>query len=246
MKRSLCAYLIQRLFRIVVMMGIGILIPSLALSAPSAQSAEIAKNISDQVEQFLVELVGQQFAGEPIVHVIAPTSVQSLAHCEIFHIYLPPGRSIRSSTTVAVRCQHTDSNPIYVRASVEIEGTHYVAAQNIAINQAITEAMLEPRTGDLLRLPAHALTPPGQLIGRLTTQRIQVGQPIRMSATRSMDAIQRGDRVRVETHAPGIYITTIGEALTSAEIGSTIEVRMPNAKVIRGIVGGSGVVFVTF
>lgn len=220
--------------------------PSLALSAPSPHTSEIAKNISAQVEQFLIESVGQQFDGEPIIHVIEPSSAQSLAQCDTFHIYLPPGRKIRSNTTVAVRCQHTDSNPLYVRANIEVEGTYYVAAHNISINQAITEDMLEARTGDLLRLPTHALTPPAQLIGRFTTQRIQVGQPIRMSATRSMHAIQRGDQVRVETHGPGIYISHLGEALTSADIGGTIDIRMPNAKVIRGVVSGLGVVFVKF
>lgn len=106
--------------------------------------------------------------------------------------------------------------------------------------------MLEARTGDLLRMQTHALASPEQLVGRVTTQRILAGQPIRLSATQSAQAIQRGDTVQVEAHGPGLYISNQGEALITADVGSPIDVRMPNAKVVRGIVRGSGVVFVTF
>jgi flagella basal body P-ring formation protein FlgA len=243
---SLCASFFRNIWRLVLATGALVWVSTQAAAATPPNTAEVAQGIVDQVEQYLVEAVAGQFDGEPIIHVITPTAVQALAHCDAFQVYLPSGRKIRTNTTVAVRCQHQDSSPLYVRANVEVQGTYYVASHTIGINQAITDDMIEARSGDLLRADAHALTPPQQLVGRFTTQRILAGQPIRMSATRSAQAIQRGDSVRVEARGPGLYISNQGEALTTADIGGSIDVRMPNAKVIRGIVAGSGIVFVTF
>ncbi|MVW78211.1 flagellar basal body P-ring formation chaperone FlgA [Bordetella sp. 02P26C-1] len=216
--------------------------PAVAQSGANALSQAIA----DQVEQYLFEAAAQQYEGEPIIHVTPPAAPQSLAGCDAYHVYMPPGRKIRSDTTVAVRCQHSDAAPVYVRAKVEIHGTYYVAAQTLGVNQAITADMLDARTGDLLRMPDHALTTPDQLVGRVTTHRIQVGKPVRMSATRSAQAIRRGETVKIEVRGPGLHVTNQGEALTTADIGGTIEVKIPNGKLIQGVVSDAGTVVVTF
>ena len=213
---------------------------------PTRQPAQTAQRVADQVEQYLIESVMQQYDGEPVVSGALPSSIQSLEDCESFDIYMPPGRTIRSDTTVGVRCQQSGDASTYVRAKIAVKGTYFVAAQTIGANQAISEDMLESRSGDLLRLPTHAQTTPSQLVGRITTQRVPAGNPIRISATRSPNSIQRGDTVRIEVRGPGLSVTNQGEALTSADVGGTIQVRTANGKTIQGIVSESGTIFLNF
>jgi flagella basal body P-ring formation protein FlgA len=246
MRSRLRIYPLHALARIVLVCGT-LAIASLAMPAGAqASHSALAQSIADQVEQYLIETVSQQYEGDPVISVTPPAALHALAGCGAFQVYLPPGRKIRPDTTVAVRCERSESAPLYVRAKVEIQGTYYVADRTVGANQAITEDMLQARTGDLLRMPDYALTTPDQLVGRVTTQRLQVGKPVRISATRSAQSIQRGDTVKVEVRGPGLHVTNQGEALTSAEIGGSIEVRTPNGKTIQGVVGHAGTVFVTF
>ena len=214
--------------------------------APAAAIPAQAQAIADEVEQYLIETVSQLHEGEPKITVIPPTSLQNLEGCSQYQVFLPPGRKLRSDTTVGVRCATTESGTTYVRASVAVEGTHYVAAQTLSANQAITADLLEARTGDLMRLAPHAQVGPAQLFGRVTTQRVLVGKPVRLSATRSANSVQRGDTVRVEVKAPGMSVTNQGEALSTADVGGSVQIRMQNGKTIQGVVSESGVVFVTF
>ena len=245
MKSRLRVPFLQYLARLALASSV-LVYPITALAAPAATPGELAQTIADQVEQYLVEAVGQEFDGEAVISVIPPAGAQSLEGCQDIQVYMPPGRKIRSDTTVGARCARSDGSPVYVRAKVEVLGAYYVASQTIGANQAISAEMLEARSGDLLRIPAHSLTTPEQLVGRITSQRIMVGKPVRMSATRSPLAIQRGDTVKVEVRGPGLRVTNQGEAVTTADLGGTIEVRTSNGKMVRGVVGDSGTVFVTF
>ena len=220
--------------------------PGFVLAGRPDATHAATQAIAGQVEQYLIESLAQSYEGEPTVSVTPPASLQGLADCGQFQVYMPPGRKLLSMTTVGVRCQTGEGGTVYVRATVAVQGTYYVAAQTIGANQLITQAMLETRSGNLLSLPDHARTTPAQLVGRITTARIPAGKPVRLSATRSMLSVQRGDTVRVVAHAPGLSVTNRGEALATADVGGSVQVRLQNGKTIQGVVSDSGAVFVTF
>lgn len=215
------------------------------VTTAAADPAALA--IADQVEQYLFEAVAQQYEGEPRITVTPPAALHGLQNCPDPQVFMPAGRKLRQETTVGVKCVSDSSGRvIYVRANVAVEGTYYVAAQTIGPNQPITQDLLEAKTGDLMALPAHALSTPQQLVGRVATQRLLVGKPIRVSATRSMNSIQRGDQVKVTVRAPGLMITSQGEAMAAADVGAPIQVKTSNGKVIQGVVSPSGSVNVNF
>src|SRR5690606_14178821 len=99
MKSRLRVPFLQDLARLALVSGV-LLYPIAAQPAPAATPSELAQTIADHVEQYLVEAVGQEFDGEAVISVIPPAGPQSLEGCQDIQVYMPPGRKIRSHTTV--------------------------------------------------------------------------------------------------------------------------------------------------
>lgn len=223
-----------------------------AIDTSSAQSADqraapsFDQQILDKVTQFIAETALRELSGQATVRVV-PTSLTLIADCggEV-QVFIPQGRALRPQTTVAVKCLKGAGQPVYLRADVAVEGPYVVAAQTINPNQIIRADMLEEKMGDVLKLPAHYRTSPERLIGRVATQRTLAGQSLRVAGTRGAHSVKRGDVVRIEARTAGLVITTQGEAMSQAEAGETVQLKIQNGKLVQAVLNQQGVAVTSF
>src|SRR5690606_963012 len=103
---------------------------------------------------------------------------------------------------------------------------------------------LNPREGDLLRLSPNIATDPSLLVGHIATQRISAGSPIKTTALRDPDSIQRGQMIRTEVRGPGFVANGEGQALQSGAPGTQIQVKSSSGQVITGTVLNANTVLV--
>lgn len=186
------------------------------------------------IQAFLLKQAAP-YRGTPQVNV-EPIATARLAPCDQAEAFLTQGTRLRSHLTVGLRCVAPRPWVTYAQASVSIEGNYYVSAHPINAGKVLDADDISQRTGDLLRLPAGVVLEPDTIVGSVTTQRIAVGSPIKASALRSAESIQRGRAVRLEARGNGFVATSEGKAMQSGEPGAQIQVRTPSGQMVSGTV----------
>lgn len=211
--------------------------------APAAEPSALQLAIMQEVEDFLVEqassLNGEAQAG------VSPPNERLFENCHERTYFLPNKGALRAAMSVGVRCLDTGKTE-YVRASLAVNGHYYVASQTLNMGQVIMEMHLEEKEGDLLRLPLASRNTPEQLLGQIATTRINAGRPIRLDMLRSPHSISKGQPVHLQVQHGALLVTQQGEALGTAELGGTIQVKTPSGKVVMGTVISANTVNVLF
>lgn len=199
--------------------------------------------IMQETEDYLAEQAAI-LDGTPTINVSVPKA-QSFETCHDRVYFLPNKGTLRSSMSVGIRCMDSGKTE-YLRASLSITGNYYVASQNIDIGQTIMPNHIEEKQGDLLKLPASSRTTPGQLLGHIANTRIPAGRPIKLNMIRSPQSISKGQPVRLQVKQGALTVTQQGEALTTADVGGSIQVKTSSGKVIIGTVINANTVNVLF
>lgn len=202
-----------------------------ALQSPDSIAAAAESYLRTQLRH----LPGQaRIATEPLR--------QSLPACDSLQAFLPTGAKPRPRMSIGVRCSAPQAWSTYVQANVAVPGTYYVAARALPIGQVIGVEHLQPRSGDLLRLPPGAVVSLDDAIGRSTSQRVATGQPLRQATLRHAQAVQRGHTVKVMARGAGFMVAGEGQAMDNGAPGTTISVRTRNGQIVSGVVQDSGAV----
>ncbi len=199
--------------------------------------------IMQETEDYLVEQAAS-LDGTPIIHVSVPKA-QSFETCHDRVYFLPNKGTLRASMSVGIRCMDSGKTE-YLRASLSITGNYYVASQNIEMGQTIMPAHLAEKQGDLLKLQESARTTPDQLLGHIANSRIPAGRPIKLNMIRSPQSISKGQPVRLQVKQGALTVTQQGEALSTADVGGSIQVKTSSGKVIMGTVINANTVNVLF
>jgi len=209
-------------------------------SAAASQPAQDAAAVSTLVHTYLLEQLTALPGTTRIT--LDPLKNDRLAACDAITPFLPSGMRIRSRMTVGVRCNAPKAWAIYVQATVSVQGQYLVAARPIAMGQAISAEDLTTREGDLVTLPASAMTTSQAVVGMLASQRIAAGQIIKSNALRNPRAVSRGQTVRITARGNGFVVNSEGQALDNAPPGGAVQVRTASGQVVSGIVQNAGVV----
>lgn len=215
------------------------LMPALS-GTHAAQSAVQSVPIQDpaivaaEVEDFL-RSQASTYPGSVEVTVEAPR-IQRQQACDQLQAHLPTGQRLRSRMTISVRCVSPAVWTTYVQATLSIQGYYYVANRNIESGDVISLDDLGAREGDILRLANNIVFDPSQAVGYIASQRIAAGGPIKSSALRDPDSIQRGQMVRTEARGRGFVATGEGQALQSGAPGTQIQVRASSGQIVSGMV----------
>lgn len=223
---------------------------SALLAAPAWATAATAPALPTQdteqvvtvVQEFL-QSAASSYPGSVIITVDASRVARQPA-CSQLQAYLSSGQRLRSRLSVGVRCMAPNPWNGYVQANLSIQGFYYVANRAIQPGDVISLDDLSAREGDLLKLSPGIVTDPSQLIGHLATQRINTGTPIKASATRDPDSIQRGQMVRTEARGPGFVASGEGQAMQSGSPGAQIQVKSSSGQIITGTVLNANTVLV--
>lgn len=211
--------------------------------AKATEISGLQQAIMQETEDYLAEQAAS-LDGTPTIHVSVPKA-QSFETCHDRVYFLPNKGTLRASMSVGIRCMDSGKTE-YLRAALSVTGHYYVASQTIEMGQAIMPAHLEEKQGDLLKLQASARTTPKQLLGHLANSRIPAGRPIKLNMIRSPQSISKGQPVRLQVKQGALTVTQQGEALSTADVGGSIQVKTSSGKVIMGTVINANTVNVLF
>jgi flagella basal body P-ring formation protein FlgA len=198
--------------------------------------------VTAEVESFL-RTQAETYPGSVEVAAEAPRITRQRA-CSALQPFLPSGQRLRSRMTVGVRCAAPDSWTLYVQANLGIQGYYYVANRSIQVGDLVSLDDLAAREGDLLRLSSGVVFDPSQVVGHIATQRVAAGSPLKSSALRSPDSVQRGQMVRTEARGAGFVASGEGQALQSGAPGVQIQVKSSSGQIVTGTVLNASTVLV--
>lgn len=225
------------------------LVPVLCLSlliTTSAQAFQESLPVTRAIENFL-KIQTQGLPGQTSFTITPLDPRNNLAPCKDFSIALTPGSRLWGHTSVMVRCLNEGGWKIYVPLRIRVQGEYLVTARALSQGQSVSEADLTRNNGDLTALPDGLLTDMTQAIGRVVTQSLPAGRPLRGDLLRQAAAVQQGQSVKVLAKGTRFQVTRgDGRALNNATEGQVAQVRMSNGQIISGIARAGGVVEISY
>ncbi len=181
-------------------------------------------------------------SGEVRIKLIQPQSGPLPACDQAPEAFLPAGTKAWGRVSVGVRCNSSQPWTRYVAAHVAVHGPYFVAARAIGAGQTLTATDAERREGDLSTLPATVVVDAAQLEGTLAVNALATGAPLRRDMLRHPSLVLQGQVVKLVQRGNGFVTSAEGKALTSAAVGSTVQVRMQGGQVLSGVVQADGTV----
>jgi len=163
-----------------------------------------------------------------------------LSACRDMQVTLPPGYRLLGRTMVRVQCIAGASWSVSMPIQVSIMVNYFVAARPLAANQEVGEGDLAPQEGDLANIPGSVILDPGLAIGRVLNSSIAAGNPVRQEMLRSPIVIRQNQKVRVLFRQGGIEVMNEGTALSNAQEGQPVRVKVGNGQTVQGIARMNG------
>lgn len=212
----------------------------------SANAGQDPAAVKQAVEQFLrVQTKGIPGSVTYSVGAVAPGN--QLSPCPALGVSLPPGARLWGRSNVLVSCQVEGGWSLYIPIQVRVVSDYLVAARNLARGQVITPDDISRRSGDITDMPAGTLSNTDEALGRVVSQSLVAGRPLRADLLSQAWAVQQGQSVRVSTKGPGFQVTNEGRALNNAVDGQVVQVRLSNnGQVVSGIARTGGFVEIRF
>jgi len=197
----------------------------------------------------IIEFLQTQSMGYPgKVTVSAGTIDQNLrlAACPDAQVFLPAGSRAWGKTSVGVRCNAPSVWTIYVQATVNVTAQYLVAALPLAQGHTVSSQDLIFETGDLTQLPAGIFTNVEQALGRTVNISMNAGTVVRQEMLKIPPVVQQGQTVMITTAGKGFRISAEGQAMTKANEGQVVQVKVANGQVVTGIARQGGQIEVSF
>lgn len=186
------------------------------------------------------QLVGQP--GEIRIKLSGPDPRIKLSPCTNLEAYLPNGSHIYGRINVGIRCTQPATWQVFIPADISIKATVWVANKTLMAKSTITAADLRQETIDITGYSNVVVTQLTQVLGKILNRSIAAGLPLRLDALQSDDALTAGETVRVQYTGQGFKVSSEGKAVSNAELGQSVQVRMASGQIIRGTVKAGKVV----
>ena len=217
-----------------------ILIAIAALIAADLEGATLPdgrRQDLDQVRETVGGFLARETLGIPGKVRIDVGKIESrltLHACPNLLTFFPAGSRAWGATSVGVRCTSPSAWTLYVPARVTVYGNYLIVVRPLRAGQEISAADISLREGELSQLPIGVLTDPAQTVGRIVTQGLQAGQPLRQEALREVPAILPGQQVALVVNGRGFRVSGEGKSLGKAAEGSIVQVRTPSGATVSG------------
>lgn len=213
----------------------------LAAHTPAAGQAAITEAqaaIHAAVSSYLTQEAAA-FPGKVSVQIGNNAIPRNAKSCPALQVALPAGQRAWGKTAVSVRCA-APAWAMYVPARVLIEGSYLVAARPLAAGAQLEAADWAIRNGDIASQPPGVLTEPSQALGRRLRQAVTAGVALRSNQLLAVQAVERGQRVRVTSSGGGFEVANEGVALSAAAEGQVVQVRLDSGRVLQGVARTGG------
>lgn len=152
----------------------------------------------------------------------------------------PPGKSI-------FVFEFRGDKRVEVTANVKIFEQVVMSRRSLPKGYTVQEKDVYVIQMDATKLPQGYISDRDFVIGKRLSRSILANRPIVESMINDSVVVKKGQRVLVVAQSPNLKITTVGEILENASIGSYVKVMNTSTrKVIRGILVEEGLVRVEF
>lgn len=158
-----------------------------------------------------------------------------LRPCTDIEPFVPSGARLYGRTHLGMRCRQAGGWTVYLPVNVRVYAQVPVAARTLTSGQTLSAAdlVLEEREVSLTGAgPVPALA---QLEGRVLARGYAAGQAIVTTALRPNPVVANGDPVKVVVQGAGFAIATAGVALSQADDGQPIRVRLSSGRTVQGV-----------
>jgi flagella basal body P-ring formation protein FlgA len=226
--------MVPKLLRVAL---VATLLPCFALPALAADSSLVRKSIETYLAQQIKGLPGK--ASFSVGNIDASRLSDA---CTGFDTTMAAGARPWGSTYVLVSCRGDNGGNGALRVPVKIQvvADYLVSARPLTAGQAITETDLGHQSGELSVMPTGILMDKEQAIGRVLSNSLPVGRPLRGDMLRQPVVVQQGQSVRVVTVGSGFQVSSEGRALANASIGQVAQVRLNSGQVLSGVARADG------
>jgi flagella basal body P-ring formation protein FlgA len=164
-----------------------------------------------------------------------------LAPCNRVEPYLPPGARLWGRTRLGLRCADGPTRwNVFLPVTVKAFGPAWVLAGNVASGAALTEQDAMETEVDWAAEPSPVIVNPQAWVGLVAAHPLSAGQALRQNMVRPPDIFKAGTAVRVVVQGPGYEVVSSGQAMSAGAVGQNVRIRMPNGRVIGGVVAEDG------
>jgi flagellar basal body P-ring formation protein FlgA len=212
-----------------------------AQTMPQAAQDRALAVWSEQAREWIGQQMAQGDTGalplRPEVTIGALDSRLRLAPCARVEPYLPTGTRLWGRSRIGLRCIEGPSAwNVFLPITVKAWGPAWVLRQPVAQGAPITQEDLEPTEIDWTESSTPVLARMEDWLGFEAARTLMPGQVLRQGMVRAPQVFSAGTPVKVVVRGKGFALSATGSALTHGQIGQTARVRMPNRKVLSGIV----------
>jgi flagellar basal body P-ring formation protein FlgA len=206
----------------------------------ASQYQEIAL-IKQAVESFIYSNTSG-LSGQVIANIGNIDERITLPKCPELSPFLPTGARLWGKTAIGVRCNSQTSWTIYVQAEVKVMVNVLHVTQPITRGQSLNIGDIAPQQVNLTQMPEGIFTDPAQVIGKIATNNISSGQPLRQQMLRDPYIILRGQKVKLVAQGRGFSVTSEGQALADAAEGQVVQIRNQSGRIISGLARHNSIV----
>ncbi|GAB3266259.1 flagellar basal body P-ring formation chaperone FlgA [Chitinimonas naiadis] len=169
-----------------------------------------------------------------------------LAPCQKLDVVLPNGNRLVGNSSVRVTCSKGAKWSVNLPVAISIQADYWVATRALPSGYELTENDMERRSGDLAQLPATVVVDHTTAVGRTLIGGTPAGAPLRIDQMRAPYAVKANEYVKVIASGQGFEVASEGRALSNANEGQQVSVKMITGATVQGIARGTGTVEIRY
>ena len=215
-----------------------LLLPVSVFASDSGQDLNTAQRVTRAADNFMETFATEQKKkGRSVTYSLSSVDDRlSLAACpNPLEVAFSGDPEKTTRATLLVSCEGKQPWRLFLNTEVEIRVEGWVSAQPIGREQRLRRDMLEERDVVINKRRRRGFQDPDNMLGMEAKRAINAGVPITPDMLIEPEAIERGDRVIINSRSDAFSITTRGEAVSSGRVGDQIPVINENSgRRVRG------------
>lgn len=236
----------QPALRLLIAVVLGLtLLAAFCSSARADEHSGLEKLARDFLQPAVDQALAEQ-AGTPLRAEVQMGSLDKrlrLAPCHAIEPFLPPNGRLWGRSRVGLRCVDGPTRwAVYLPVTVQAFGPAWVLKAPVPSGETLTQEHAERAEVDWAAHPSMVLALPERWVGQQAAYALTPGQVIRENMVRAPQAFEAGTPVKVSAGGKGFAISVVGQALSAGLVGQNARVRLPNGKVVSGLVRADQVV----
>jgi flagella basal body P-ring formation protein FlgA len=232
----------KRLIAFLLLLGSLLVVAKVQAAEPPASAGDSA-NMEQVARDFLqpsVDSVTRQGADSPLRAEVVVGSLDArlrLAPCARVEPHLPTGTRLWGRARVGLRCVDGPIRwNVYLPVTVKAWGPAWVIKRPVSAGEVLTQEDADLAEVDWAEQSASVLATPALWVGQQAAFTLLPGQALREHMVRATQAFSAGSQVRVTQSGTGFEVVVNGKALSSGMVGQNTRVRLPNGKIVTGLV----------